>query len=255
MALFLQRAFNLQIETVPPRTVAATGEEIWVGNQESDWYSDAISGRAEIANVVDPVLGPAIKASNFGVDGSHNAGARLNFQGFDDPGAANPVAHEGNRIMPKEAWYSAEFLVPYFINGQDNVFQFKQGDGSTRQHVWNIGWKPVSGELRFVIRTRLQGATWQGTPREVAVLGPVPIGTPFTIEVFRRMSTGSDGRYEVRIDGELVYEFDGPTIADNLEPRPAGNHEWVLSHYLGSWQGSVDPADSWIFFTDATIRR
>ncbi len=257
MALFLQKAFDLQIEPVPPRTApaAATGEVVWVGHQESDWYSDAISGKADISSVVHPVLGPAVKASNFDVDGSHNAGARIGFQGFDDPSGADPVPHAGDRIMPTEAWYSAQFFVPFFIDGQDNVFQFKQGDGSTRRHLWNVGWKPVDGELRFIIRTRLEGATWTSTPRRVAVLGPVPIGTPFTIEVFRRMSTGPDGRYQVRIDGEVVYEFEGPTIANNLEPRPAGNHTWVLSHYLGDWQGAVDPADSWIFFTNATIRR
>lgn len=230
-------------------------ETIWTGSQKADWKSEANSGKADIVDVDHELLGPALKLSNYDVDGSHNAGARINHQGFDDPTSPDPVAHAGDRIMPTEAWYSATYLLPFAVDGQDNVFQFKQGDGSTRRHLWNVGWKPVDGELRFVIRTRLDGSTWRSTPREVAVLGPVPVGTPFRIEVFRRMSTGPDGRYEVRIDGNLVYTYDGPTIADNLDPRPAGNHEWVLSHYLGSWQGTVDPADSWLYVTDARIER
>lgn len=256
MEALLQRSFDLSPVVFEPRPASnSTSGTIWTGTQEDDWYSDAVSGNADIASVTHPVLGPAVKASNFDVDGSHNAGARINFQGFDDPSAASPIPHAGDRVMPTSAWYSADFFVPNYIGGQDNVFQFKQGDGSTRVHLWNVGWKPVDGTLRFIIRTRLNGSTWQSTPREIAVLGPVPVGRRFTIEVFRRISTGPDGRYEVRIDGQLVYEFDGPTIANNLQPRPAGNQEWVLSHYLGSWQGAVDPRDSSIFFTNARIRR
>ena len=226
-------------------TSSASPVPLWVGSSVDDWYSTAISGDAFVEDVVHPSLGDAVRLVNVGVDGSHNAGARLNFQGLGE-----------DRVQETEAWYSATILVPFFIDGQNNVFQFKQGDGDTRRHLWNVGWKPVDGELRFIVRTRLTGDEWGGSPREVAVLDrAVPVGAPFRLEVFRRISTGSDGRYEVRVDGDTVWEFDGPTAAANLDPRPFGNHEWVLSHYLGSWQGTVDPSDSWIFVTDATVTR
>jgi hypothetical protein len=227
-------------------SVTGAGAEstvLWSGDSMDDWYSEANSGQAFIEDVTHPVLGAALRMVNENVDGSHNAGARINQQGFGQ-----------DRVLPVEAWYSATFLVPYFIDGQDNVFQFKQGDGGTRQHLWNVGWKPVNGELRLIIRTRLSGDEWQSRPRELAELDAVvPIGVPFRLEVFRRASTGADGRYEVRLDGRTVWEFDGPTVASNLDPRPAGNQEWVLSHYLGSWQGDVNPATSEIFITDARI--
>ena len=227
-------------------SMAGAGAEssvLWSGDSVDDWLSTANSGQAFIEDVTHPVLGAALRMVNENVDGSHNAGARINHQGFGE-----------NRVLPTEAWYSATYLVPYFIDGQDNVFQFKQGDGGTRVHLWNVGWKPVNGELRLVIRTRLAGNVWESRPREIAELdAAVPIGVPFRLEVFRRASTGADGRYEVRLDGRTVWEFDGPTVATNLDPRPVGDQEWVLSHYLGSWQGDVSPATSEIFVTDARI--
>ena len=216
---------------------------LWSGDLVADWFSTAISGEAFIEDVTHPVLGASLRMVNENVDGSHNAGARINHQGFG-----------GDRVLPVEAWYSATFFVPYFIDGQDNVFQFKQGDGGTRRHLWNVGWNPVDGELRLIIRTRLVGNEWQSIPRQLAELDAVvPIGQPFRLEVFRRASTGADGRYEVRLDGRTVWEFNGPTVATNLDPRPAGDQEWVLSHYLGSWQGTVSPSTSEIFITDARI--
>jgi len=229
--------------TTTSSAVASAGEVLWSGRRVDDWYSTAISGHAFAEDVVHPLLGDAVRLVNEDVDGSHNAGARLNEQGFGS-----------DRVLPMEAWYSATLLVPAFVDGQDNVFQFKQGDGGTRRHLWNVGWKPVGGELHFIVRTRLDGSTWVSSPRELAVLdATVPIGVPFRLEVFRRISTGADGRYEVRIDGETVWTFDGPTAAANLEARPAGDQEWVISHYLGSWQGAVSPATSEIFVTDAAI--
>jgi hypothetical protein len=231
------------VVTTTTTTTTIPDPVLWSGDSMDDWYSEANSGEAFIEDVTHPVLGAALRMVNENVDGSHNAGARINQQGFGE-----------DRVLPVEAWYSATFLVPYFIDGQDNVFQFKQGDGGTRQHLWNVGWKPVDGELRLIIRTRLAGDEWVEDPRELAELDAVvPIGVPFRLEVFRRASTGADGRYEVRVDGRTVWEFDGPTVASNLDPRPAGNQEWVLSHYLGSWQGDVDPATSEIFVTDARI--
>ena len=230
-------------ETTTTTTTTIPDPTLWSGDSLDDWFSTANSGQAFIEDVTHPVLGAALRMVNENVDGSHNAGARINQQGFGE-----------DRVLPVEAWYSATFLVPYFIDGQDNVFQFKQGDGGTRRHLWNVGWKPVDGELRLIVRTRLVGDEWVEDPRELAELDAVvPIGVPFRLEVFRRASPGPDGRYEVRMDGRTVWEFDGPTVATNLEPRPEGNQEWVLSHYLGSWQGDVDPATSEIFVTDARI--
>lgn len=228
--------------TTTTSTVPETPTVLWSGREIDDWFSTANSGEAFIEDVTHPVLGAALRLVNEDVDGSHSPGARINHQGFGD-----------ERVLPTESWYSATFFIPYFIDGQDNVFQFKQGDGPTRKHLWNVGWKPVDGELRLIVRTRLDGSTWVREPVELAVLDPVPVGEPFRIEVFRRISTGPDGRYEVRLDGRTVWEFEGPTAATNLDDRSEGNQEWVLSHYLGAHQGEVTPATSEIFVTDAKI--
>lgn len=206
---------------------------IWTGNRINDWYSVANSGGAWQVDVTYNGL-PAVEQFNPPIDGSTNPGARMNFQGFDDPTSSSPRAHSGSRIMPTEAWYGADILVPEYVDSQDNVFQFKQGNGSTRQHIWNVGWRSIDGELRFIIRTRLNGSTWESSPKDLAILDKkVPINQWFRFEVFRRISTGSDGRYIVNVNGETIWTFSGPTRASNLEPRSAGDNEWVLSHYLG----------------------
>jgi hypothetical protein len=248
--------------TVPTTTTTTmpaaqpSGDVIWSGNRISDWYSVANSGGGTQQNatwsgraVVEQLL-PAL-------DGTTNHGARLNFQGFDDPDASDPQPHGGVRVMPTEATYSATIVVPTYVGAQNNVFQFKQGNGSTREHLWNIGWVPENGKLRGVIRSRLVGDQWGTLSDPLAKLNwYVPIGEPFTVEVFRRISTGSDGRYEVRIDGQLVYTFIGPTAASNLTPRPAGNHEWVLSHYLGRGYRTDGPVGkSSVIFYNASITR
>lgn len=229
--------------TTTTTTTLPDSPVLWSGDELDDWFSTANSGEAFIEDVSHPVLGPALRLVNEDVDGSHNAGARINHQGFGS-----------ERVLPREAWYSATFFVPYFIDGQDNVFQFKQGDGDTRRHLWNVGWRPEGDELRLIIRTRLDGNEWDDDPKDLAVLDAVvPISEPFRLEVFRRASTGADGRYEVRMNGETVWEFDGPTMATNLEPRSEGDQEWVLSHYLGEWQEEVSPATSEIYITAAQI--
>lgn len=240
--------------TVPEAEVS--GEVLWNGSRISDWYSVANSGGGTQQNttwggqaVVEQLL-PAL-------DGSSSSGARLNFQGFDDPDANDPQPHGFLRVLPTEATYSATIMVPEYVGAQNNVFQFKQGNGSTRQHLWNFGWVPENGQLRGIIRSRLIGDQWGTLSDPLAYLDwYVPIGEPFTVEVFRRISTGSDGRYEVRIDGQLVYTFDGPTAASNLDPRSAGNHEWVLSHYLGRGFNTDGPVgESSLIFYDARITR
>ena len=241
--------------TTIPKEVA-TGEVLWSGSQISDWYSFANSGGGTQQNttrggqaVVEQLL-PAL-------DGSSNSGARLNFQGFDDPDASDPQAHGSPRVLPTEATYSVTIVVPEYVGAQNNVFQFKQGNGSSREHLWNFGWTPENGQLRGIIRSRLSGDQWGSLSDPLAKLNwYVPIGEPFTLEVFRRISTGSDGRYEVRIDGQLVYAFNGPTAASNLSPRDYGNHEWVLSHYLGlgyNTDGSI--GESSVIFYNARITR
>ena len=194
-------------------------EVLWTGNKVGDWYSVANSGGGK---QWDTAIG--VEQYNPALDGTTNHGARLNHQGFGS-----------NRVLPTEAFYSADILVLYYQGAQNNVAQFKQGNESTREHIWNIGWRPDGkGNLQGIIRSRLSGDQWANSNLSTTFLNwNVPIGQWFTVEVFRRISTGSDGRYEVRMDGVLVYEFDGPTAASNLEPRSHGNHEWVLSHYLG----------------------
>ncbi len=116
------------------------------------------------------------------------------------------------------------------------MFQFKQGrNGIDRVHLWNIGWRPDgNGNLQGVIRTRLSGDQWDNSNLSTTFLPwTVPVGEWFTFAVDRRISTGADGFYRVYVNGALIYTFDGPTAASNLDPRPTGNHEWVLSHYLG----------------------
>ena len=216
---------------------------LWSGARVDDWVSTAISGRAYVEDVVHLLLGPAVRLVNEEVDGTHNAGARINWEGFDP-----------DYVMPTEAWYSVTVLVPYFVDGQNNVFQFKQRNGDTDEHLWNLGWRPVDGVLRFIVRSRLEGSTWVPGPSEVAVLETeVPIGTPFRIDVFRRMSVEDDGRYEVLVNGETVWAFDGVTIADNLDTPVRKGHHWAMSHYFGDWQGVVEPRTSHIFVTDAAI--
>ena len=249
--------------TQPPATTTTTSpapdfsyETIWTGNRISDWYSVANSGGGD-QDDVSINGGAAVDQHLPTIDGSANHGARLNFQGFDDPTSANPQAHSGARILPTEAVYSVTMFVPEYAGAQNNVFQFKQGNGTTRQHLWNFGWVPENGQLRGIIRSRLSGSEWGSLSDPLARLDwYVPIGESFTVEVFRRISTGSDGRYEVRIDGQLLYTFNGPTAASNLEPRSSGNHEWVLSHYLGegyNMDGDVGPSS--VYFSNASISR
>ncbi len=251
------------------------GERIWLGWWNPDdegytrgtntWYSEAMSGQSDGINGTDARFvtadnpnGRCVNLWNYNVDGSHNAGARLNMQGFDDAEAVTPIPHGFPREMPTEGLYEVDILYPEFVDAQDNVFQFKQGRlGIDRVHLWNIGWKTVDGQSRFIIRTRLSGSTWDNNNlTELATLAAnVPVNQVFRLGVFRRMATDSTGRYEVYLDGNLIWEFNGPTIASNLTPRDSGNHEWVTSHYLGSHQGTVTPSNSRLIVSNATIRR
>lgn len=242
----------------PPPDPGVAGPTLWVGDVEtgdtSQWRSVSISGDAavEVQSDVTHSGDYALKLINYGVDGSNNAGVRMNFQGPLGPDPFN---------LPNEAYYSAWFYIPFAFEGESNIFQFKQDqttdDGRSRVMLWKIAlvWQP-DGTYEVQFSTRIDQATgdWQPDVMRLGVAGEnVRVGRWFHLETFYKWDRDGNGRTTVWLDGIEVWDQPNMyTWARNLEysHRP---REWTLNHYLGDYQGAVTPADSWIFVDDARV--
>jgi hypothetical protein len=245
-------------------TTSASPQPIWTGDVEtgdtSQWNSVAISGKADVEVVSDTVHGGryALRLDNNDVDGTHSPGVRLDLQG---PFGEDP------KNLPDAAFYSAWYLIPFRIDGHSNIFQFKQSDVTawdrdgnptdhTRRNLWKLSTVPSEdGTTDLDVWSRLDPVTgaWHSEPDRLGLLDvDLPIGTWFHLEVYYRF--GQEGRTTVWLDGVQVWDWSGPTEASDLVCLHRCR-EWVISHYLGEWQGAVEPRNSWIFVDDAAVSR
>lgn len=251
-------------DTLPETTLPAVDDVIWIGDIEtgdvSQWNSISISGKADVEVVSTPTHSGefAARLINWNVDGSHNAGVRLNMQGPFGPDPVN---------LPDDLYYSAWYFIPVAFEGDSNIFQFKQSDVTawdddgvptehTRRMLWKIGlhWNG-DDTYDLEIRTRINpdSGEWQ---RESIQLGTVetriPVGKWFQIETRYLWGQNGSGRTTVWLDGREVWNFAASTEASNLKCLHRCR-EWVVSHYLSDYQGYVAPGDSWMFVDDAMV--
>jgi hypothetical protein len=238
-------------------------EVLWVGDLEtgddSQWRSVSISGKAS-ADVVTSTTRSgeyALRLTNWFVDGTHNAGARMNLQG---PFGEDP------RNLPDDGYYSAWYYIPFLFEGHSNIFQFKQSDVTewddgepvehTRRMLWKIGLHYEGGDTYDLeIRTRIDQETGEWTP-ESQLVGmidaDIPIGEWFHVEARYRWGQDGEGRTTVWLNGDRVWDRQATTWASDLVCMHRCR-EFTINHYLGDYQGYVAPGDSWIFVDDAML--
>jgi hypothetical protein len=236
---------------------------LWIGDVEtgdvSQWRSVSISGRADVEVVTAPVhTGTyALRLINWDVDGTHNAGVRMNLQG---PFDADP------KNLPDDGYYSAWYFIPFAFEGDSNIFQFKQsdvterdaaGDASshTRRMLWKIGLRWDDGTYDLEVRTRInpESGEWQPNSIRLGIVDTdIAIGTWFHLEARYAWGTGGSGHTTVWLNDEMVWDESGTTEASNLVCMHRCR-EWVVGHYLADYQGYVAPGDSWIFLDDALL--
>lgn len=246
-----------------PTTPAPTGV-LWKGDVEtgnvSQWRSVSISGKADVEVVTSTVRSGefGLRLINWDVDGTHNAGVRMNLQG---PFGEDPIN------LPTDGYYSAWYFIPFAFEGHSNIFQFKQsdvtawdGDGNptshTRRMLWKAGlyWRG-DGVYDLEFRTRINQATgeWQSSSQRIAIVDTnIPVGQWFHLEVRYLWGQNGSGRTTVWLDGNQVWNQAGSTEASNLQCMHRCR-EWVVGHYLSNYQGYVAPGDSWIFLDEARL--
>jgi len=250
--------------TTTPDELASKGRILWRGDVEtgdlSQWRSVSISGKADVEVITTPVHDGsyALQLINWDVDGTHNAGVRMNLQG---PFDADP------KNLPDDGYYSAWYFIPFVFEGNSNIFQFKQSDvterdpngdpmSHTRRMLWKIGllWDDT-GAYDLEIRTRIDADSgdWQPESVRLGIVDTnIPIGTWFHLESRYVWGMDGTGRTTVWLNDEVVWDEFGTTEASNLACMHRCR-EWVVGHYLSDYQGYVAPGDSWIFVDDALL--
>jgi hypothetical protein len=237
---------------------------LWEGDVEtgdvSQWKSVSVSGKADVEVVSSPTHSGdyALRLNNWDVDGSHNAGVRMNLQGPFGPDPKN---------LPDDVYYSAWYFIPFAIEGHSNIFQFKQSDATawdedgnptehTRRMLWKAGlyWSG-DGTYDVEFRTRINpdSGEWQPSSIRLGIVDTnIPVGEWFHIEARYIWGQNGTGHTAVWLDGQKIWDRDASTEASNLSCLH-NCREWVVSHYLSDYQGYVAPGDSWIFIDDAKV--
>lgn len=250
--------------TTTTTTAPNPGGILWTGDVEtgdvSQWKSVSVSGEADERVVSAPTRSGrySVRLINWEVDGTHNAGVRLNLQGPFGPNPEN---------LPNDAYYSAWYYIPFIFEGDSNIFQFKQSAavewdadgnpiGKTREMLWNAGlnWND-DGTYDLEFRTRINQDTgeWQPRPVSLGIIDTdIPVGQWFHLEARYVWGRDGTGQTTVWLNDEQVWNRSGSTEANNLECLD-NCREWVISHYLSDYQGYVAPGDSWIYVDDAQV--
>jgi putative cell wall-binding protein len=250
--------------TPPPGTNSGPSGVLWFADHESggvsQWDGVSISGDADAEVVSSPARsgGDALKLIKWHVDGSHSAGVRMRVEELG-PDPEN---------LPTDAYYSVWYFVPFAFEGMSNVFQFKQADvdrwdaGGNPTHQtrrmlssFTMNWDGAGYDLEYKTRIDQGTGAWRGGPADSLLKANtnIPVGEWFHVEMRYVWNDQGRGRSTLWLNGSQVWDLTGLyTEANNLvynqEPR-----QWVVSHYLGDWQGYVAPGDSWIMIDDAVI--
>jgi len=274
MASFLRRTVRLidpalaERDPVEPPIEPPVGV-LWSDGFESGDISEwmpAISGRARAEVVTSPTHSGdyACKLSNWDVDGTHSAGARMtpNTQQW------RPKESGG---YPDDLYYSVWYYIPFPFEGQSNVFQFKasdaiqwNSDGTPREHTWRMVWKisliwdAPADKYRMQMATRVRQNTgeWRsGAPDVLDTTDPiVPVGEWFNITTRYVWGQDETGSATVYLNGEQVSDMQNLSTEPNNIECMQWCRTWAVNHYLGDWQGAVAPGDSWLFIDDAEMR-
>ena len=242
------------------------GDVLWEdgfesGNWSPAWRSPSISGDAS-ATITDGFAHTgrySLKLANWNVDGSHSAGVRM------EP--YTPQFQPESSPYPDDAYYSCWFHIPFAFEGQSNIFQQKMSDATrwdssgnptdhTKRMIWKISLVWDDPKYRLEVSTRVNQTTgeWEDRQHVQWLSEPlVPVGEWFHVETRYVWGRDGTGATTIWLNGEQVYD------QQNMSTEPT-NLEcfqwcrmWAVNHYLGDWQGPVEPADSWLFIDDAKI--
>lgn len=201
-----------------------------------------VSGTAE-AEIVD---GPthsgngalALKVRN-AVSGT-GVGARIDDDVFESQG------YFGGENLPDEAYYSAWFYIPEYVNlGGDstwNIFQFRQtypnDDGGYTRHLidaielWDVG-----AGYGFTLESHIDAEgkwgltdsrTWQNDSVRVAP------GEWFQVKVLRTFGGVDDGHYTVWVNDRQIFDLDIPTemYGDSWDDFGTWRRRWAVNNYV-----------------------
>ncbi|HET9956512.1 MAG TPA: hypothetical protein VFQ61_18530 [Polyangiaceae bacterium] len=145
--------------------------------------------------------------------------------------------------FPKQAYYSAWYLVPAFASntGNWNLLHYQGGMPPDNLDVlWDVSVSSnADGDLNLYVFRRLS----RDRMPQVDAFPRIPIGVWFHIEVFVRRASDPTGELAVYQDGQLVYR------ATDIVTDDTAWGQW----YVGNLTTSLMPPDSTVYVDDVTF--
>jgi hypothetical protein len=215
-------------------------------NDFSDWDGVGITGNADGIVTDEFVHSGQFSAAVTIYDATEGGnGARLQlYKRFTEPD--NP------KNLPDEAYYSAWYYIPTFIEGNNNIFQWKQAfqdspNSQTRKKTFSVTLRDMVPHLSS--KTDQDGNFTTGTDVDIADI-QVPIGQWFQLECFYRWSTQQDGAVICWLDGYEILRAEEITTQSDSAQWLSYPRQWTVNNYGVSPQ---NPLTNTIYIDDAAL--
>jgi hypothetical protein len=166
------------------------------------------------------------------------------------------MASDNPENLPTEGYYGAWYFIPQFVDGNNNIFQWKQAeqdapDHQTRRMAYNLSFR--SPDMHLETKTYVaEDGSFTGNPGIVLGVSAttLPVSEWFHIEAYYRWSTEPDGEIIFWLNGEEVFHIQNRRTQFVNMPWLNYIRQWAVNNYANSDQV---PGTHTIFIDDAIV--